>query len=312
MKKRGIVCYATEQGLGRQAKSYFDNGLAQEFLIVPHPEFETHIEWYPNACKNFEELLGKVEEIWFLETPFDWSYIIRARKAGVRTVLFLMYECSRKPLPYYPDVLVGGSIMERIHFGDNVKVINVPAPKEIEWKLRQKALVFVHNAGHGGLGGRNGTKELLEAIKWVKSPIQLIIRTQFDSFRSDDPRVDIRVGDFNYSKLFVEGDVFIYPDKFGGSCLPLQEAHSAGMMVMASDRIPSNTWLPKEALIPIKGYSKKVIGGAEFDCAIVDPKDIASQIDKFYNTDITKFSEAGKIWAEENSWDSLKPIYESI
>ncbi len=310
--RKGIVCYATEQGLGRQAKSYFDNGLAQEFFIISHPEYETHYEWYPNACKSFDELLEKVGEIWFLETPFDWKYIIRAREKGVRTVLFLMYECSRKPLPYIPDVLVGGSIMERIHFGEEVKVVNVPAPKEIEWKLRQKALVFVHNAGHGGLGGRNGTKELLEAMRWVKSPIKLIIRTQFDRFRSDDPRIEIRTGDFEYKTLFDEGDVFIYPDKFGGSCLPLQEAHSAGMMVMASDRIPSNTWLPVEPLIPIEGYEKKIIGGSEFDCAILNSEIIASHIDKFYNTDITKFSEAGKVWAKENSWESLKPIYESL
>lgn len=310
---KGIVCYATEQGLGRQAKSFFDNDLVQEVFVFPHASYKNQYDWYPNRCKTYDELLSKVTEVWFLETPFDWNFVLEARKRGIKTVLFLMYECSR--LPYYPDVLVGGSIMEKIHFegeGREVKVINVPAPKEISWKLRQNARVFVHNAGHGGLGGRNGTTQLIEAIKHVKSPIKLIIRTQNPTFKCDDPRVEIRTGDFEYSTLFDEGDVFIYPDKFGGSCLPVQEAHSAGMMCMVSDRLPHNTWLPKAPLIPIRGYKKEKIAEKEFDSAIVDPLDIALCIDKWYDKDITEFSFAGKQWAEDNSWEKLKPIYEKI
>lgn len=310
MSRKGIVVYATEQGLGRQAKSFYDNGLVSEVFCHPHSKYENHYEWYPNRSKTYDEFLSKIDEVWFLETPFDWEYFLKAREKEIRTVLFLMYECSR--LPYIPDQLVGGSIMERIHFGDNVKVVNVPAPKEIPWKLREKAQVFIHNAGHGGLGGRNGTKELLDAMKYVKSPIKLIIRSQFPIKEINDNRVEYRIGDFDYKTLFDEGDVFIYPDKFGGSCLPLQEAHSAGMLVMASDRLPSNTWLPKEPLIPIKGYKKERISEKTFDSAIVDPQDIAKTIDLWYNRDITEYSLLGKKWAEENSWEKLKPLYEKI
>lgn len=307
---RGIVCVATEQGLGRQAKSFFDNGLIDEVYCHKHETYENHYEWYPDRCNTFDEMLDKVTEIWFLETPYDWSFILKARAKGVKTVLFLMYECSS--LHYTPDVLVGGSIMERIHYGESVKVIPVPAPKEIKWRLREKALVFVHNAGHGGIGGRNGTKELIEAIKHVKSPIKLIIRTQFDNIKCDDPRVEIRVGDFEYKTLFDEGDVFIYPDKFGGSCLPVQEAHSAGMLVMASKRLPHTEWLPNEPLIPIEGYKKERIAEKEFDLAIVSPQEIAKCIDDWYNKNITMYSLIGKKWAEDNSWEKLKPIYEEI
>lgn len=307
---KGIVCYATEQGLGRQAKSFYDNGLVQEVFIHPHRTYTNHYEWYPHHTSDYDEFLNKIDEVWFLETPFDWSYLLRARAKGVRTVLFLMYECSA--LHYLPDQLVGGSIMEKIHYGDGVKVIPVPAPKEIKWKLRERAKVFVHNSGHGGIGGRNGTKELLEAMKFVKSPIKLIIRTQSDNFKSDDPRVEIRVGDFPYETLFDEGDVFIYPDKFGGSCLPVQEAHSAGMLVMTSKRLPHTEWLPNEPLIPIVKYKKERIAEKEFDSAVLDPITIAKTIDEWYNLDITKFSLAGKKWAEENSWEKLKPKYEAI
>jgi len=309
MKRKGIILYATEQGLGRQARSFVENGLVQEVFIYKHSRYVNHEEWYPNHTKDFDEFLSKIDELWMIETPFDWKYFLKAREKGIRTVLFLMYECSR--LPYIPDVLVGGSIMEKIHFGEDVKVVNVPAPKEIKWRLREKAQVFIHNAGHGGLGGRNGTKELIEAMKYVKSPIKLIIRSQIP-ITCNDPRVEVRIGDFPYETMFDEGDVFIYPDKFGGSCLPIQEAFSAGMAVMASNRLPLNTWLPKEILIPIKGYKKERITEKEFDSAIVDPRDIANSIEMCYNTDITRYSLAGKKWAEDNSWSVLKPIYEAL
>lgn len=307
----GAVVYATEQGLGRQAKNFFDNGVFTEVLVQPHSSYKNHYEWYPNRVKSFDELLDKCDKIIFLETPFDWKYILRARERGVKTVFFIMYECTAKPMPYIPDVLVGGSVMEREYFGDNVIVVNVPVPNETVWRKRTIAKTFVHNAGHGGLAGRNGTKELIEAIKYIKSPIKLIIRSQFPLQEYKDPRVEYQIGDFPYETLFSEGDVFVYPDKFGGSCLPLQEAFAHGMAVMASDRHPTNTWLPKEILIPIEGY-KQDRAYSVIDSAILSPVKIAEHIDSWYNQDITEFSLAGKKWGEENSWQKLKPIYETL
>lgn len=310
---KGIVCVATEQGLGRQAKDLFDNGIVTEVLVQPHSTYENHYEWYPNRVNDFEELLNRCDTIFFIETPFDWKYIVRAREKGVKTVLLAMYECTRYPFPYFPDVVVGGSVLEKETYKDiDVKVITVPVPKALKWRKRTRAKVFVHNAGHGGLGGRNGTFNLIKAIPMVKSPAKFIIRSQFPiTLPYNDPRVEIRIGDFPYEELFKEGDVFIYPDKFGGSCLPLQEAHASGMLVMASDRHPSNKWLPKEPLIPIRGYKKETIINP-FDSAIVDPVDIARYIDLWYNQDIEKYSLIGKNWGKANSWEVLKKEYEKL
>jgi hypothetical protein len=307
---KGAIVFATEQGLGRQAKQFHDHGIFDVALIWPHSHYKNHPEWYPNQVRTFDELLDKCDTIIFFETPFDWSYVLRAHERGVKTIMFAMYECTQ--MIYVPNVIVGGSILEAETWPHlPVQVITVPVPDELKWRQRTRARVFVHNAGHGGLMGRNGTRELLEAMQYVKSPIKLIIRTQIINFESNDPRVEIRRGDFPYETLFDEGDVFIYPDKFGGSCLPLQESHASGMMVMASDRHPSNTWLPKEPLIPIVGYKPERIW-KDFASAIVDPKAIATAIDVWYNKDITKFSLAGKKWGEENSWKKLKPKYEAL
>lgn len=304
---KGAVVFAVESGLGRQAKQFHDHGIFDMALIHRHSSYKEHPEWYPNQVRSYDELLEKVDEVWFFETPFNWKYITKAREKGVKTVLVTMYECTQYPLPYVPDVLIGGSILETEVFG--AKHINVPVPDELTWKLRKEANVFVHNAGHGGLGGRNGTKELLAAMQYVKSPVKLIVRSQFNNVQCDDPRVDVRIGDFPYETLFAEGDVFIYPDKFGGSCLPLQESFASGMAVMASDRYPSNTWLPNEVLIPIEGYGNQQIYQS-IQSAILDPKVIAATIDSWYGQDITDLSLEGKAWGIANSWQKLKPLYE--
>ena len=81
------------------------------------------------------------------------------------------------------------------------------------------------------------------------------------------------------------------------------------MLVMTSDRFPMNTWLPREPLIPVEKYTVASISGAykEFQEATVRPEDIAAKIDQVYDMDITEYSRSGKAWAEENSWELLKP-----
>lgn len=306
----GTICYATNQGLGILAKSFYDNGVIQEVLVQPHSRYENNYNWYPNRVKNADELLSKIDTLLLFETPFDWKIIPKARELGIKTILMPMYECTTYPLPYSPDLLLCPSELDFDHYARvgerSLSLITVPV--DVRWKLRERARVFVHNAGNGGLGMRNGTPELIEAMKYVKSPIKLIIRTQTHNFKCDDPRVEIRKGTIPYDELWNEGDVFIFPEKFNGLSLPLQEAYASGMLVMCGDRFPMNTWLPKDPLIPVKGYKREKIS-VEFDSAIYDPEDIARTIDLWYDKDIIKYSEMGKSWGEANSWSNLKEEY---
>ena len=215
-----------------------------------------------------------------------------------------MYECSRFPFPYEPDEIWTPSALDTKFYGDKVtKQITIPV--NVKWKLREKAKIFIHNAGNGGLGGRNGTKELIEAFKHVKRDAKLIIRSQVP-LKCDDPRIEVRIGTFD--DIWSEGDVFIFPEKFNGLSLPLQEAYASGMLVMCGARFPMTEWLPNEPMIPVSGYHKERIA-VSFDCAEYNPVDIAKTIDKWYDRDITKYSLLGKEWSEQNSWKNLKETF---
>lgn len=304
----GSVVLATDQGLGYLAKAFYDHGLIQKVLIHRHTSRENHLDWYPEACQTEEELLNSgIKTLIFFETPFNWTLVIKARHLGIKTVLIPMYECTQFPFPYEPNLVLFPSMLDTLFYRQNGKLGRFQQiPVEIPFKLRKKARVFIHNAGNGGLGGRNGTKELLAAMPFVKSRIKLIIRSQVDIPHINDERIDLRIGQFD--DIWSEGDVFVFPEKFNGLSLPLQEAFASGMLVMCGARFPMTSWLPKEPMIPIKGYHKERIA-VEFDCADYDPLDIAACIDKWYDSDIEKFSLLGKKFAEENSWSKLKEIF---
>lgn len=307
----GSIVFATNQGLGILAKAFFDNGLIDKVLIKPHSTYKNNYDWYNLASVTSEgDLLNKLTHLIIFETPFDWKIIPRARELGVKVILIPMYECTRYPFVYEPDEIWCPSELDYQFYKskgkENLKLIQIPV--EVKWKLREKARVFVHNAGNGGLGGRNGTMELIHAMKHVKSPIKLIIRTQTIDFKCDDPRVEIRYGTTPYESLWKEGDVFIFPEKFNGLSLPLQEAYASGMLVMCGARFPMTTWLPNEPMIPVSSYHKENIA-VEFDCAEYSPEVIAETIDSWYNKDIKEFSLKGKEWGINNSWKQLKNHY---
>ena len=323
----GTLAYATQQGLGYLARSFYRAGVVTDTLVVNHPHRRNMGQlWYPDCPQinltsfsqekaTLEKFCNQVDVMLFFETPFFWELIDYCRSRGIKTVLMPMYEClpPKSKLPYQPDQFICPSLLDLQYYPDaNSKYIPVPADPEIEWKQRDKARVFIHNAGNGGLKGRNGTRELVEAIKYIKSPINLIIRSQVKlGYDIHDLRVTFDYAGYPHHNLYHYGDVFVFPETFNGLSLPLQEAYAAGMCVMATNRFPNNMWLPNQPLIPVRNYDRDRVSPrcVEFDRAIIHPKDIASTIDAYYDTDISSFSSSGKAWAEMNSWEKLKPEY---
>lgn len=318
----GSFVYATDQGLGILAKSFYDAKVVTDVMIVRHGRHTTHEDWYPGArCiadlraehwrQEMRDFAAHMDIMLFFETPFHWPIIDDCRRMGVKTALMPMYECMPQRLPCQPDLFINPSHLDQLYYAYGT---HIPVPISYPWRQRQRAQVFVHNAGHGGLKGRNGTKELLEAMRYVKSPAKLIIRSQEHinvGNITTHAGVEVYNGPTEYSQLFARGDVFIFPECFNGLSLPLQEARASGMLVICGDRFPMNRWLPREPLIPVQGYAKERIGPPynEYDRAIFDPRTIAATIDKWYDKDIAAYSEQGREWAESMSWEALRPRY---
>ena len=320
MIKVASLVYDTAQGLGYLARDFVRHGVVTDVLVVEHHHHQSQ-GWYPDAPRtpirpiNMETAKAfcrEMDVMLFFETPFAWELIPFCREHGVKTVLCVMHECEPAVLPYQPDYFLCPSALDYQCFFERGTHIPVPVNvDEFPWRARTEARVFVHNSGHGGLKGRNGTGELIDAIRLVKSDVKFIITSQKKlQWSLDDPRIEYRHNPPRET-LYSEGDCFVFPERFNGLSLPLQEAHASGMAVMATARFPNFCWLPTQCLIPVTRYRNNRIGPAyrEFQEAIVEPALIAREIDRWAGQNITELSNIGRQWAQAHSWEALKPRY---
>lgn len=340
----GVICYATDSGLGHLARSFYRAGIVNRIMLVPHPHYENHHEWYPEGVRYDRyaksRFLDGLDCLLAFENAFHWDVAREAKGRGVRFALMPMYEYSPMlPCPVAPDVVLCPSDLDYDYFHERYNCARIEVPVEVPWQLRERARVFVHNAGHGQRGWAKGTPQLLEALEYVESPVKLLLRLQpgeartlemvtgmgkrsrgfrkgrsgesvYD-VRSGNVEVEVRYGNLPEEELFAMGDVFINAEQYNGLSLPLREARAAGMLVVTTNRYPTNRWLPNECLIEPFGTVKDRTGGncVEFERSVVDPVEIAKVIDRVYDTDIREYSESGRVWAERNSWEALKPEY---
>lgn len=319
----GTISYATQSGLGYLAKQFYDNGVINSILINPHPRYKAYPEWYrpedTYSRSNYMSFIDSIDVLLIFENAFNcWGIVQAAQRKGVKLAVCLMYEWSPNPFPVKPDIVLCPSLLDLEYCqGIRGEFINIPAPN-LPWKQRNIAFQFVHNCGHGQIEYAKGSPQVLEAFaKYVKSDAKLLVRGQLYERRipellekyKDCKNITIQFGDIPYDELFATGDVYINAERYNGLSLPLQEAFASGMMVMTTNRFPANTWLPEEPLIPVKKYEKHSVNHTTFDRAEIDPNAIAKYVDYYYGKNISQYSLLGKKWAEEHSWEVMKPKY---
>jgi len=322
----GLVARADDSGLGRLSQDFYNHLPIHKVLIVYNNTYPAYLERYPEnsiitkrGIPDLEEIDVFLEDIDILltfETPYNWNLFSRAEEKGVKSILIPNYEWTPQALPASPDLMICPSMLDYDEIVDNTvgvkKAIYLPIPtdrKKFPFKQRNKAVTFVFNNGHGGHMQRNSWHELFQAISLIKKDVKFLVRSQmYFPYVINDSRVKIEYGDLPQEKLFSEGDVYVWPHKFDGLSLPIQEALSSGMPVLTTDIYPHNTYLPKEWLFKPESMSRIFIK-REIDCAIISPIKLAKKIEEWANKDIRKESKRADKIAEEFSWDTLKDKY---
>ena len=329
--KVGSIVFATNSGLGILAKDFYDNGIITDVIVVEHGNYKNE-NWYGDSyvIKNHSvnsidkdaiyEFVKNIDCLFLFETNFFPEILEAAKHYKKKIILMPMYESTIFPL--IADLYISPSLLDidyyKYMYSDaSHKFIPVPVNSTIQWRERTKAKQFIHNAGNESSGDRNGTRSLLEALKYVKSPIDLTVRYQINKSNAyarpeyfiEDERINYTTEKVEFTDLWNQGDVFLFPERWNGLSLPIQEAFSSGMLVMAGNRYPLNTWLPNLPLIDIQSTEILTNNNIQFHSAIYDPKTIAQYIDLWYDRDIITYSKLGKKWKEENSWDILRSVY---
>ena len=326
----GALVHAVDIGLGILGRALFENGVINQVMLEAAQQRTVQNGWYPGApmatAKEYETFLDDIDALLIVETVSDWSIVDLAQKRGIPVTLMPMYECTPSPLPVMPDRYLCPSLLDYDYYTGKGPALFLPVPVEVPWRKRHRARVFVHNAGTAKSAVRNGTRELLMAIALVQSEAKFLLRLQSHSTDSkkrfefeqsfgelleettQNPSVEFINKTVNYDELWNEGDVFVFPEKYNGLSLPLQEARASGMLVMAGNRYPINTWLPTESLIPVDCYETRKLK-VNVESAVYQPEVIANCIDEWFDSDISTYSEAGKSWARDHSWSKWRASY---
>jgi len=283
------------------------------------------------AVRNF---VSDLDILLAFETPYNWNAFTIARELGVKTILFVDFEWTRKVVPVKPDLFMCTSLADYEEMEEPKMYLPIPVNRELlPFRERTRAKVFLHNAGSGGKGGRNSTLELLQAIPLVKNNAAFLIRikdldqysdARVRKFLSKFPRqllkegkefqlgnsmVRIKEGTVqNYYELYEGGDVLIHPQIYGGLSLPIQEAVSCGMPVIAVDRFPENQFLDKDLLVAPNKVEERMIH-RKVKAHLISPESLAEKIDEVFGMPLEKYSQKNDAIAAKWDWKNMERYY---
>lgn len=302
----GLIARADKTGLGIQTYEFYRHMNPDKVMVVDlsHCSGQSpNMSMYPGATiwhdrrypgteifhdPVVDEFLKDLDLVFTCETPYSYYLYVKAAEMGVKTVQQFNYEFldylhgDNRHLPY-PDLLASPSTW---HLDDvkrlptRVEYLPVPVNRDLlPFKRRDSLRKILHTAGTPAMEDRNGTIILAEAMSMIKSDVKLEIRTQKNLPIGATHNVAINHSrPDNYADLYGDHDCYVIPRKFGGLCLPINEAMSTGMVVISSNVSPQTDWLPQELLVD--GHvSKQVMTKTMIDIFETSASELASKID---------------------------------
>jgi len=344
--KLGILCYASQTGLGYQTKDYAEHLNPSKLMIIDLSQYNKmpiFRDWYKDfntqwvsgipTTQDIDRFLNALDVVFMAETPLN-NYLFEAAKArGIKTVNAYNYEFLdyfRHPEWQGPTVLAGPTVwnIDIVKGLGKSDVIHLPVPIQIDHPARQikECKTLFHIIGRPAVHDRNGTLSFLEAAMRLGNEFNYIVYYQTPS----DPRAieyfapvkqkleEVRkhlahlsyfTDTENNADLFQNGDLLILPRRYGGLCLPMQEALSWGVPVVMTDVSPNNAILPEKWLV--KSAQKDTFRGhADILVYEADVEALVANITQFKDVEfIQEQSRVARQIAESQSWEVLKPRY---
>jgi glycosyltransferase involved in cell wall biosynthesis len=288
-----------------------------------------HLDRFPNAtvihglptAQDFQQWLQGLDVVYTAETGYGRALWSEAERLGVKTVLHANYEFLDRHDS--PTLWAAPSMW---HFDDfPAPKLHLPVPIELDRLTPNTAAEytaaeakrFLHIVGRPAVHDRNGTRDLLQALRYVTSEVVVTVKCQEPGYVSgmtghtpDNVTLIVDSGDVpNYWDNYTGQDVLVMPRRFGGLCLPVNEALGSGMPVIMPDISPNNTWLPPEWLVPAT-VKNSFRAKQHVEVYETQREALAEKIDQFATDAYTKAALTAREMAQSLSWDALRPAYD--
>lgn len=282
MVKLGLIAFANDGGLGAQTRRLAKMLKPDVVMVIDSSGFSKnkrqHFDWYREfnhfiveglpGNKPIQIFLQNLTHVLVCENPYNFGLVHWGQQQGTKILVQSNYEfCENLSKPWLPvpDMFLMPSywmIPDMVERFGAEKVRYLPPPinvhefdkaRDVNMKRRGKKR-FLHLIGTAAMHDRNGTLDLIDTLKITKGDFDVVIRSQqplsMDVYL-DDPRVTYEVNNWDENwELYNDFDAMLLPRRWGGLCLPMNEALMSGLPVLMSDITPNKEILPRNWVAP--------------------------------------------------------------
>lgn len=336
--KVGLIARGEDRGLGIMCWEAYRHLQPDTTLLVDMGTlgggFPMHADRYPDAELVAFDGVGFPEDqvrawvagldvVLTCETAYDWRLPDWCAAAGTKLVVHVMPEFYRPQTGHLPVTWWNPTTWRMAALPEGARHVPVPVALD-RWatvanggQRREGPLRVLHVAGHKAMADRNGTVLLAIALQACRQPMEVTIVTQDANLPARHARLQPGVsvhtttgGVADYWQLYADHDVLAMPRRYGGLCLPVQEAMAAGLAVVMSDAEPQRTDWP---VLPVKAHQGRLVntpcGGLPL--ANTNPAALAAVLDRLAADpdEVALQQLRSQAWAHAHSWEALLPLY---
>lgn len=321
----GLIARGEDRGLGLQTWEVSRHLDCDVLLVNVEDRFDCHFDRYPGAGhvgwagngfrnrQKVQDWLERQDVVYTAETFYDPQFTTWAHNARVPIVCHLNPEFWRQgPISNWWNPTSWR--MEHVHRAAKV----VPYPVALDrWPAaaapHDGPCRWLHVAGRGAMWDRNGTEATIAALAHLREPCHVTICTQGEPPEIPATRpgvtVEVRGHEPDYWRLYEGHDALVMPRRYGGLCLPVNEAMGAGLAVAMTDVSPNTDTWPVVPIMAKPGRTERMYAG-HIEVADVDPFDIAVVMDTLADPDArAEAQRQARAWAERHSWEVLGPAW---
>lgn len=330
----GLIARADDRGLGIQTWEWFRHMDPVSTLVVDmsaHPgSFPMHLDRFEQGDSRVRvvkyegdqlvggqmvrDFLDEVDVVYTAETFYDMRIADWAKDQGTKVCVHVNPEFWKYDGHNWPAIQWwSATTWRKSHLPRSTRIVPVPVPLD-RWPepaAETDEARFLHVAGHLAAHDRNGTRAFIAGAKQVRNRCRIRVTGQDGRLPGGQTQPGVKLesipnGVENYWDIYKDCNVLVLPRRYGGLCLPANEACGAGLALVMPDVSPNMTW----PIVPLRPHTKQFMKapGGKIELTGTDYTNIAQVMDRLANDREYRWQHQrlSRMWAEAHSWDAQK------
>lgn len=320
--KLGIIARSDRGGIAAQTFELVNNLAPLKVLVVtPGRERGDQGDFYPNGIPSPDpipadiarEFLVGLDVVLTVEGWYGSEMPSAAAEMGVRRIVVANPELFNRNTEY--ETLLVPTNWMLGSMPDTAQVLPHPVSLErFTQRIRREVKTFYH-LGSPAMLDRNGSLTVKKALPLLQNKCNVIVRDNsvHEAYMTQIGQAKVSVLPGHATPWYwqhwpSEADAFVLPRRYGGLCLPMQEAAAQGLVVIASKVDPQKQWFTEEQLVDPKERHAAGMKGGRVYCYDCTPDALATKMDQFSRgeLDVESASYSNVEWARDRSWTVLR------